>query len=117
MSRTEGRRADLRANLAVVRARLAQACAGAGGAEEELTLIAVTKFFPASDAAILLESGARDLGESRDQEAAAKVTECAELTTASATWHFVGQLQTNKARSVASYADVVHSVDRAPLAE
>jgi pyridoxal phosphate enzyme (YggS family) len=117
MSLNEERRAVLRANLAAVRRRIDQACAGAGRSPQELTLIAVTKFFPASDAAILVEEGAGDLGESRDQDAAAKVSELAQLTTRPARWHFVGQLQTNKARSVASYADVVHSVDRAPLAE
>jgi uncharacterized pyridoxal phosphate-containing UPF0001 family protein len=120
MSLNEDRRAVLRSNLAVVRRRIEQACAAAGRSPQELTLIAVTKFFPASDAAILVEEGACDLGESRDQDAAAKVIELAQLTADSATlvtWHFVGQLQTNKARSVASYADVVHSVDRAPLAQ
>jgi pyridoxal phosphate enzyme (YggS family) len=117
MSGIEDRRAVLRSNLAAVRDRIDRACAAVGRSPQELTLIAVTKFFPASDAAILVEEGVPDLGESRDQDAAAKVLELGQLTSAAATWHFVGQLQTNKARSVARYADVVHSVDRAPLAE
>jgi hypothetical protein len=73
-------------------------------------LIAVTKTFPASDVRLLAELGVTDIAENRDQEAAPKAAACADLPL---TWHFVGQLQTNKARSVATYADVVHSVDRA----
>ena len=55
-----------------------------------------------------------DIGENRDQEAAPKAAECADLR-AELTWHFVGQLQTNKAASVACYASVIHSVDRMRL--
>ena len=58
------------------------------------------------------ELGVTDVGENRDQEAAPKAAQCADLPI---TWHFVGQLQTNKAASVARYADVVHSVDRLRL--
>ena len=76
-----------------------------------MTLIAVTKFFPATDAARLLALGVGDLGESRDQDARGKAAELP-----AARWHFVGRLQTNKARSVASYAHMVHSVDRPDLA-
>jgi hypothetical protein len=78
-----------------------------------VTLIAVTKTFPASDIGILAELGVTDVGENRDDEAAAKHAACADLPLA---WHFVGQLQRRKARSVASYADVVHSIDRPELA-
>ena len=56
----------------------------------------------------------RDVGENRDQEAAPKAAECADLRDR-LTWHFVGQLQTNKVSSVVQYADVIHSVDRARL--
>lgn len=78
-----------------------------------LTLVAVTKGFPASDIATLAELGVRDIGESRDQHAKVKVAELAGSPTAGVLrWHFVGRLQTNKARSVSQYADVVHSVDR-----
>jgi pyridoxal phosphate enzyme (YggS family) len=79
-----------------------------------VTLIVVTKFHPASDVRLLAELGVRHIAENRDQEAAAKAAECAGLPL---TWHFVGQLQTNKARSVTSYADVVHSVDRPRLVD
>lgn len=80
-----------------------------------MTVIAVTKYFPASDAALLADLGVCDLGENRDQEAAAKAAQVAELTDLPVRWHFVGQLQKNKARSVARYASAVHSVDRPEL--
>ena len=108
------RAAELRANLAAVRARIAAACAAAGRAADDVTLIAVTKMFPASDVVALSGLGIGDVGENRDQEAAPKAAACAALGV-SPTWHFVGQLQANKAASVVSYADVVHSVDRPGL--
>jgi pyridoxal phosphate enzyme (YggS family) len=79
-----------------------------------VTLVAITKTFPASDVRLLYELGVRDVGENRDQEAAPKAAECADLAPG-LTWHFVGQLQTNKAASVVRYARVVHSVDRMRL--
>lgn len=106
------RRDELAANLADVQARIAAACRAAGRAPAEVTLVAITKTWPASDALLLRELGVTDLGENRDQEAAAK----AALVTG-VRWHFVGRLQTNKARSVASYADVVHSLDRPALVD
>jgi uncharacterized pyridoxal phosphate-containing UPF0001 family protein len=115
ISPSDSRRHQLSANLVAVRERVERACVAAHRAPAELTLIAVTKFFPVSDAVALVELGVTDLGESRDQDAAAKAAAFAALTDAPVSWHFVGQLQTNKARSVARYADVVHSVDRAQL--
>ncbi|GAA1833102.1 YggS family pyridoxal phosphate-dependent enzyme [Actinomadura chokoriensis] len=106
------RRAELAEGLAAVRARIAAACAAAGRDASEITLIAVTKTFPASDVRLLAGLGLADVGENRDQEARPKAAECAGLPL---TWHFVGRLQTNKARAVAGYADVVHSVDRPRL--
>ncbi|MGV9776711.1 YggS family pyridoxal phosphate-dependent enzyme [Streptosporangium sp. NPDC003464] len=103
---------EIAAGLAQVEAEIAAACRAAGRAREELTLIAVSKTYPASDVRLLAALGVTDVGENRDQEASAKARECAEL---GLTWHFVGQLQTNKARSVVGYADVVHSVDRPRL--
>jgi PLP dependent protein len=108
------RRAELSANLSEVRARIAGACAAAGRRSEEVTLIAVTKTFPVSDIQLLSELGIADVGENRDQEAAPKAARCAALQLP-LTWHFVGQLQTNKSASVVSYADVIHSVDRLRL--
>jgi PLP dependent protein len=93
-----------------VRSRIATAAEAAGRPAGEITLIAVTKTFPASDAALLVELGVADLGESRDQEARVKTAEVP-----AARWHFVGRLQRNKCRSVARYAAAVHSVDRLEL--
>ncbi|MFE8916205.1 YggS family pyridoxal phosphate-dependent enzyme [Streptomyces globisporus] len=106
------RKAELAANLAQVEERIVSACAAAGREREEVTLIVVTKTYPASDVRILHQLGVRHVAENRDQDAAPKATACADL---SLTWHFVGQLQTNKVRSVTSYADVVQSVDRVKL--
>jgi pyridoxal phosphate enzyme (YggS family) len=106
------RKDDLSANLAAVRERISTACDAAGRSPDEVTLVAVTKTFPATDVRLLAELGVVDVAENRDQEAAAKAAECRDLDL---TWHFVGQLQTNKVRSVVSYADVVHSVDRRRL--
>ncbi len=106
------RSAELAANLAEVRARIEAACRAAGRDPAEVTLIVVTKTWPAEDVRLLAGLGVTDVGENRDQEAAPKAAACADL---GLRWHFVGQLQTNKARSVVRYADVVHSVDRAHL--
>ncbi|MFE7355708.1 YggS family pyridoxal phosphate-dependent enzyme [Streptomyces sp. NPDC057543] len=106
------RKTQLAENLAQVEERIASACIAAGRKREEVTLIVVTKTYPASDVRILHELGVRHVAENRDQDAAPKAAECADL---SLTWHFVGQLQTNKVRSVASYANVVQSVDRTKL--
>jgi len=103
------RRATLVGNLEAVDVRIAAACDAAGRERSDVVLVTVTKTFPASDIRILADVGVADVGESRDQEAAEKVGACADL---SLRWHFVGRVQTNKARSVSSYADVVHSVDR-----
>ncbi|MFE9356694.1 YggS family pyridoxal phosphate-dependent enzyme [Streptomyces olivaceoviridis] len=106
------RKTELAANLAKVEERIAAACAAAGRAREEVTLIVVTKTYPASDVRILSELGVRHVAENRDQDAAPKAAACADLPLK---WHFVGQLQTNKVRSVVGYADVVQSVDRSRL--
>jgi pyridoxal phosphate enzyme (YggS family) len=106
------RKGQIAANLAKVERRIADACAAAGRAREEVTLIVVTKTYPAADVRILSELGVRHVAENRDQDAAPKAAECADLPL---TWHFVGQLQTNKVRSVVGYADVVQSVDRVRL--
>ncbi|MEU9444005.1 YggS family pyridoxal phosphate-dependent enzyme [Streptomyces sp. NPDC048304] len=106
------RKTELAANLAKVEERITAACVAAGRKREEVTLIVVTKTYPASDVRILSELGVRHVAENRDQDAAPKATACSDLPLK---WHFVGQLQTNKVRSVVGYADVVQSVDRARL--
>jgi PLP dependent protein len=108
------RRSELAGRLSAVRARIAAACHAAGRASDEVTLIAVTKTRPVSDIRLLYELGVPDIGENKDQEAAPKAAEAAALGL-HLTWHFVGQLQTNKAASVVSYAQVIHSVDRLRL--
>jgi PLP dependent protein len=110
----QARRAELSAGLDDVRARISAACSAAGRSDGEVTLVAVTKTFPVSDIALLSELGVTDVGENRDAEAAPKAARCTALQLP-LTWHFVGQLQTNKAASVVSYAHVVHSVDRLRL--
>ncbi|MER7915145.1 MULTISPECIES: YggS family pyridoxal phosphate-dependent enzyme [unclassified Streptomyces] len=106
------RKTELAGNLAHVEQRIASACAAAGRWREEVTLIVVTKTYPASDVRFLAELGVRHVAENRDQDAAPKAAACADLPLK---WHFVGQLQTNKVRSVVGYADVVQSIDRARL--
>ena len=106
------RRDQIAANLAKVQDRIAAACAAAARKREEVTLIVVTKTYPASDVRILSELGVRHVAENRDQDAAPKAAACSDLPL---TWHFVGQLQTNKVRSVVGYADLVQSVDRSRL--
>jgi pyridoxal phosphate enzyme (YggS family) len=109
-----GRTDEVRERLAAVKARIAAACAPVGRDPAEVTLIAVTKTFPASDVGVLAHLGVLDIGENRDQEASAKAAECAALGLG-VRWHFIGQLQVNKCASVVRYADFVHSVDRERL--
>ena len=104
---------ELAANLAAVESEIAAACEAAGRSRSEVTLIAVTKTWPASDVRLLWDLGVRDFGENREQEASEKARELADLEL---TWHFIGQVQTNKAARIAAFADVVHSVDRVKLA-
>ncbi|MFJ3819760.1 YggS family pyridoxal phosphate-dependent enzyme [Streptomyces nodosus] len=106
------RKEYITANLAEVEERIVAACAAAGRRREEVTLIVVTKTYPADDVRILSELGVRHVAENRDQDAAPKAAACSDL---SLTWHFVGQLQTNKVRSVVGYAGVVQSIDRSRL--
>jgi pyridoxal phosphate enzyme (YggS family) len=105
---------ELEVRLAAVRGRIATAAAAANRAGSLPTLIVVTKFHPAGDIRRLAALGVTDVGENRDQEASAKAAELAECRL---TWHFVGQLQTKKAKSVVRYAAAVHSVDRPQLAD
>jgi len=100
--------------LATVRAGVADAARSAGRSPEELTTIVVTKFHPASLVRELAALGVRDVGENRHQEAQAKAAELSDLHLR---WHFVGQLQSKKARQVRAYADVIHSIDRISLVD
>lgn len=112
------RAAQLAEALDRVRERLRAGCAAAGRDPAEVRLVAVTKTFPATDVALLADLGLSEFGESRDQEAAPKVAELEALRPhALLRWHLVGRLQRNKARSVARWAAVVHSVDSVRLAD
>ena len=120
------RKRELASNLRDVMDRVQAACAQADRSVHDVHVIAVTKTFAAADVVLLHQLGIIDVGENRDQEAAAKSHEVATLlggngslvgSQAMPRWHFVGALQTNKCVSVASYAHLVHSVDRQRLVE
>lgn len=106
--------APLAERLAAVDAGIADAARAAGRAPGELTRIVVTKFHPASLVRELALLGVRDVGENRHQEAQAKAAETDDL---GLRWHFVGQLQSNKARAVRRYAHAIHSIDRDSLVD
>ena len=89
------RKAELAANLANIKTQI----------PEGVHLIVVTKTFPVSDVEILRELGCSEFGENRDQEGKLKAP------AVSAKWHFQGQLQSNKLRSICSWADVIQTVD------
>ncbi len=116
------REAELTRALAAVRSRLAAAAEAAGRNVAEIELLPITKFFPATDVVILSRLGCRAVGESRDQEASAKVAEVDRLSKTSPQadfrdlrWHMVGHIQRNKARSVARWANTAHSIDSVRL--
>ena len=104
--------ASLAERLSLVKEGIAEAARNAGRDVNDLTTIVVTKFHPAELVRDLYDLGVRNVGENRHQEAEAKAAELSELDL---TWHFIGQLQSNKARAVRKYASVVHSVDRPSL--
>jgi len=102
--------------LTLVRERLQRAAEAAGRKSDEIELLPITKFFPASDVLILSRLGCHAFGESREQEAVAKSAECNSVDPAPLIrWHMVGRIQRNKARSIASWAYAAHSVDSAKL--
>lgn len=116
----DDRVAQLTAGLAGVRSRLARAAEAAGRPVEGITLLPITKYFPASDVAILWRLGCRSFGESKDQEASVKIAEFHRLVSDTdgrdALWHMVGRIQRNKAKHIARWADTVHSVSTAKVA-
>jgi hypothetical protein len=104
----------LEERLAIVREQIADAASAAGRDVESVTTIVVTKFHPASLVRELATLGVTDVGENRQQDAGPKAAETRDLDL---TWHFIGQLQTNKVRSVLEYASDVQSVDRESLVD
>ena len=103
---------NLADRLASVRSAVADAVREAGRDEAEVTTIVVTKFHPASLVRELAALGVADVGENRQQEASEKAAELADL---GLRWHFIGQLQSKKTRSVLAFASAIHSVDRLSL--
>jgi PLP dependent protein len=112
MTDETARHREIAAGLDAVRHRIADAAERSGRDPGEVTLVVVTKFFPATDVRILAELGVTDVGENRHPEAADKKAECRDVDLR---WHYIGGLQSNKAAAVGSYADVVESVDRLKL--
>jgi pyridoxal phosphate enzyme (YggS family) len=111
MTTGDARRDEIAHRLDDVHTRIATACGDAGRDPSSVELVVVTKFFPVSDVRRLADLGVRDVGENRDQEARVKLTDSL-LDGTGLRRHFIGQLQSNKAASVVSYADVVHTADR-----
>ncbi len=111
MSTSSGSLAD---RLEAIQAGISDAASAAGRDASELTLIVVTKFHPASLVRELVELGVHDVGENRHQEAQLKSSELSDLDVR---WHYIGQLQTKKARQAAQYAHAIHSIDRERLVD
>ena len=105
------RKSELAGNLERVEEEIAAALKLAGRSRSEVTLIVVTKNFPASDIELLYQLGVRDFGENRDQEAREKIPQVNRAIGNEVRWHFQGQLQRNKLASIGSWADMVHSID------
>jgi pyridoxal phosphate enzyme (YggS family) len=103
----------IRANVAQVEAKIAAACARAGRQRDDVTLVAVTKTFPALAVDHAVAAGIKDVGENRVQEARDKQPE----TTAKARWHLIGHLQSNKAKDAVRLFDVIQTIDSIDLAE
>ncbi|BBZ29125.1 hypothetical protein MMAD_34200 [Mycolicibacterium madagascariense] len=119
---TSARAAELAEALAALRTRIADAATAAGRDPADVELLPVTKFFPFSDIATLIDLGCRSFGESREQEASKKIAELAESSSGedpapTIRWHMIGSIQRKKARAVARWAYAAHSVDGAPLVE
>lgn len=110
-----GRAREIEQGLASVRSRIARAAERAGRAPEQLTLVAVSKTWPHEDIRLAYEAGQRDFGENYAQELAAKREALSDLT--ELRWHFIGALQSNKARLVVPGCVLVHAVDRASVAQ
>jgi len=98
------RKAEIAQSLQEVKERIQSAATSVNRNPNEISLIVVTKTFPISDIEILRDLGEANFGENRDQEAGPKVQAIP------ATWHFQGQIQSNKIKSICEWADVIHSI-------
>lgn len=104
---------QVRANVADVERRIAAACSRVGRRSDEVTLVAVSKTFPAEAASAAISAGVMNLGENRVQEARDKKP----LVAGSARWHLIGHLQSNKAKDAVKLFDVIQTIDSLELAE
>lgn len=107
------RKAEIAANLDAVMERIASSANQVGRSPEEIKLIVVTKTFPISDLNYLYQLGVRDFGENRDQEAREKVGQLP----SDIRWHFQGQIQSNKLKSITNWASYIHSIDQLKYAK
>lgn len=105
--------AGIRQNLEKLETRIGAACARAGRRREEITLVAVSKTFPAEAVDAAVAAGIRAVGENRVQEARAKKPS----VSGSAEWHLIGHLQSNKAKEAAQLFDWIQTIDSAALAD
>lgn len=110
---TDARRDELAERLVLVRDRIARSAERCGRSPEDVTLVVVTKTWPSDDVRRLCDIGVSDFGENRLQEAERKAAELRDLPIS---WHFIGQIQSNKAHRVAKFASLVHSVDSVKVA-
>jgi pyridoxal phosphate enzyme (YggS family) len=107
---------DIEANIRKVKRRMARACERSRRLPDEITLVAVTKAFGSQAIRAAFDSGIRDFGENRVQEAEGKIVQLSDLRS-SVTWHMVGHLQSNKAKIAVELFDIIHSVDSVRLAD
>jgi pyridoxal phosphate enzyme (YggS family) len=107
---------DIEANVRDVNRRIERACERSRRSPDEVTLVAVTKGVETSAIRAAFDSGIRDFGENRVQEAEGKIAQLSDLKPA-VTWHMVGHLQSNKAKAAVELFDIIHSVDSVRLAE
>jgi PLP dependent protein len=104
----------MRPNVALVRDRVERACARVGRSVDDVTIVAVTKYASVAEAGGALAAGVRDLGENQAQQLRDRA---GDDRLRGARWHFLGRLQTNKARYVAPLAVAFHALDRIEAAE
>jgi pyridoxal phosphate enzyme (YggS family) len=114
IARMTAQNSSIASNLAGIRERIAQSAARVGRAADDITLVAVSKTFPAEAIRSAYELGVRHFGENRVQESESKRAAVADLD---ATWHLIGHLQSNKARRAANLFSRVDSVDSVALAQ
>lgn len=107
------RKSEISTNLSTVTERITAAAKKVNRNPSDIKLIVVTKTFPITDLQFLYELGVRDFGENRDQEASQKVSELP----SDINWHFQGQIQSNKLKSITSWASYIHSVDQLKYAK